>query len=147
MKKIFLCIAVLYTAVSCHYKVEINPTDAEQEIRLAEAEFNALVKQQGIAQGFYTFADDNATINTLKDSLIIGKDNIKNYYSQPKFAKAKVTWATDFVAVSKDGTLGYTYGKFKWTNIDSLGKTKILTGIFHTVWKKQSDGSWKYVWD
>jgi ketosteroid isomerase-like protein len=30
---------------------------------------------------------------------------------------------------------------------DSVGNKKDFKGIFHTVWKKQKDGSWKYVWD
>jgi ketosteroid isomerase-like protein len=58
-----------------------------------------------------------------------------------------VTWKPDFVDVSKDGEMAYTYGKFTWTFIDSLGNKNNFKGLFHTVWKKQKDGSWKYVWD
>jgi len=43
--------------------------------------------------------------------------------------------------------MAYTYGKYTMTIIDSAGESKVSNGIFHTVWKKQKDGSWKFVWD
>jgi len=43
--------------------------------------------------------------------------------------------------------MGYTYGKYIWSSTDPAGKPITFNGIFHTVWKKQPDGSWKYVWD
>ena len=37
----------------------------------------------------------------------------------------------------------HSYGKYIWTSKDASGKEEISKGIFHTVWKKQKDGSWK----
>ena len=31
--------------------------------------------------------------------------------------------------------------------IDSTGTTVADAGIFHTVWKIQPDGTWRFVWD
>lgn len=42
--------------------------------------------------------------------------------------------------------LGYTYGHYTYTTVDSTGKRIIYKGIFHSVWKKR-DGVWKFVWD
>jgi len=58
-----------------------------------------------------------------------------------------ITWSPDFVETSQDGTIGYTYGNYTWQSKDSSGKVNEAKGVFHTVWKKQKDGSWKYVWD
>ena len=30
---------------------------------------------------------------------------------------------------------------------NALGNENSMEGIFHTVWKRQEDGSWKFVWD
>ena len=57
------------------------------------------------------------------------------------------TWKPDFIDVSNDGTMSYTYGNYEWSMTDTLENTKISTGVFHTVWKKMLDGNWKYVWD
>jgi len=51
------------------------------------------------------------------------------------------------VDASETGDMGYTYGKYTWQSKDSSGKVDEAKGVFHTVWKKQKDGSWKYVWD
>ena len=117
------------------------------EVLKAEEDFKNLSQSKGIAQAFYTFADSNAVIKREHDTLIEGKENIKTYYAQPKFTKAFVSWKPDFIQVSDDGTLAYTFGKYVWTVTDSVGNKKDFKGIFHTVWKRQKDGSWKYVWD
>ena len=147
MKKSIVFLIAL-SILSCSKKEEpINPETLKAEVYKAEDDFKNLSQSKGIQEAFYAFADDNAVIKRENDTLIHGKENIKNYYSNPKFKKAAVTWKPDFVEVSADGTLGYTYGKYVWTVKDSLGNKKDLKGVFHTVWKKQKDGSWKYVWD
>lgn len=147
MKKVAL-LAVVLAAIGFLSVDKIqSETDRKDEIALAEKAFNDLVKSKGIAEGFYQFADKDAIIKRENDTLIKGRDNIRKYYSNPKLQNSTVTWKPDFVDVSKDGTMGYTYGRYVWTIKDSLGKTKDFKGIFHTVWKRQPDGSWKYVWD
>lgn len=124
-----------------------DPEAAKQAIAHAEAEFAKMAAEKGIAEAFYFFADDDATIKRQNDSLITGKEAIKNYYSAPFFKEASVTWSPDFVYASQSGDLGYTYGKYVWKGKDKDGKPLESTGIFHTVWKKNSKGEWKYMWD
>lgn len=60
----------------------------------------------------------------------------------------KFLWKPDTVIVAESGELVYTYGKYEHLEKDSVGNLKISSsGIFHTIWKKQKDGSWKFVWD
>ncbi|MGX7667400.1 YybH family protein [Flavobacterium pedocola] len=132
--------------IGCKPNSEQKP-DYKAEIIKAEKDFEKMVAEKGLAEGFYQYADSNAIIKREKDTLINGKESIRNYYSNPKFKKASVTWAPDFVSVSEKGDIAYTYGKYNWTVKDSTGKATIHKGIFHTVWKRQTDGSWKYVWD
>lgn len=122
-------------------------SNVQSEIENTEKAFNDLARSKGIAEAFYHFAAQDATIKRENDTLIKGRDNIKKYYSNPKLKNASVSWKPDFVDVSRDGTMAYTYGKYIWTVKDSAGKTTDYKGVFHTVWKKQADGSWKYVWD
>lgn len=148
MKKSNLLIIILFLLLSCHPKNGIQSEDAlNEEVFKAEDDFKNLSQSKGIAEAFYAFADENAVIKRENDSLIRGKENIKKYYENPKYKNAFVTWKPDFVEVSKDGEMAYTYGKYIWTFTDSVGNKKDFKGLFHTVWKKQKDGSWKYVWD
>lgn len=119
----------------------------EQEVFNTEKSFEKMCAEKGIADAFYFFADDNAVIKRQNDTLIIGNENIKNFYSKDFYKSAKVSWSPDFVDVSTSGDLAYTYGKYTWTAKDDSGKEVEYRGVFHTVWKKQTDNSWKYVWD
>lgn len=125
---------------------EYTPEKAEQEIREAEQEFAEMVANEGIAEGFIAFAAEDAVLKR-GDSLIIGKPGIADFLQAQPTQPATLQWTPDHVEVSASGDLGYTYGRYTYAYKDSLGNEKSMTGIFHTVWKKQEDGSWKYVWD
>ena len=83
------------------------------------------------------------------NSLIIGIDSLRESYKnkESEIGKVSLTWKPDFVDVAISGDLGYTYGKYVYTTTDSIGTKNVLEGIFHTVWKRQPDGTWKFVWD
>lgn len=148
MKKSIVFVIVSLLLVNCSEKSsKKSETELKNEIIKTEKEFENYCKINGIANGFYAFADSSAVIKLANDSLIKGKNNIKNHFDKSVSKSAKVTWNADFVDVSNDGTLAYTYGKYIWSVTDSLGNKKDFKGVFHTVWKRQKDDSWKYVWD
>lgn len=141
---IFNCILI----ISCKSEDKGDQREkAKQEIAQAEKDFNKMADEKGIAEAFTWFADSNVVVKRRNDSLIHGKEGLMNFYAAPFFKNATVSWAPDFIEVSADGTLGYTYGKYLWQSKDSTGKIDSARGVFHTVWKKQKDGSWRYVWD
>lgn len=139
-----LFLALLY---SCQSHEHSDPQKAKEEIAKAEKDFEKMAAEKGIAEAFDFFADSNAVIKRGNDSIIHGKAGIKNFYTAPYFKTATVQWSPDFIDVSSTGDMGYTYGQYRWQTKDSNGKVEVASGIFHTVWKKQPDGSWKYVWD
>lgn len=106
-----------------------------------------MAAQKGIAAAFTQYADSNAVIKRKNDSLINGVDAIKNFYIMGDYKQVKLNWSPDFIDASMSGDLGYTYGKYEWVSTDSAGKTQTYKGVFHTVWKKQKAGDWKFVWD
>lgn len=121
--------------------------NAKTGIAQAEKDFEKMAAEKGIAEAFWYFADSTAIIKRQRDTLIQGRENIRQYYSADYFKNATVNWSPDFIDASSQGDMGYTYGKYTWQSKDSSGKVNESTGVFHTVWKKQQDGSWKYVWD
>jgi ketosteroid isomerase-like protein len=116
------------------------------EIFKTERAFEKMAADSGLAKAFSFFADDSVVIDRGK-GLIKGKAGVREFYSDPGMAKVVLKWKPDFVEVSSSGDLGYTYGRFTHVIADSTGKITERTGVFHTVWKRQKDGSWKYVWD
>lgn len=132
---------------SCGSDTDSQSEKAKQDIAQAEKDFEKMAAEKGIAEAFWFYSDSNAVIKRNNDTLIQGKENIRNFYSSAFYKSASVSWSPDFIDASADGSLGYTYGKYIWRSSDSTGKPLEFKGVFHTVWKKQNDGSWKYVWD
>lgn len=117
----------------------------KSELFAVEKAFCAMAQSEGVEKAFLYFSADSAVILN-RDRLLKGKEAIrKRYQTFPQ--NAKLEWIPDFADVSISGDLGYTYGKYTFTSTDSLGHITKSGGIFHTVWKRQPDGKWKFVWD
>ena len=138
---ILLCIPFFHACTSREDQLE----KYKQEIVDTEKEFSDLARKEGIPAAFLAFAAEDAVLMR-NNTLVIGKEALKeSFRGSPK--NVSLSWQPDFVDVAESGDLGYTYGKFIYTSTDSLGKKSVQEGVFHTVWKRQADGSWKFVWD
>lgn len=144
----FVIVAGL-TATSCNNeeKKKGGKEKAKQEIGQAEKDFEKMAAEKGIAEAFWFYADSAAVIRKRDESLVHGKDSIRQLFSGDYFKTATVKWSPDHIDAAESGELGYTYGHYVWQSKDSTGKITESKGVFHTVWKKQADGSWKFVWD
>jgi len=136
----------LFLILFCSCQTESKKDSVEkwkQEIRKAEEDFAQMAKEKGIHDAFMSFAADDAVLQ--RGELIIGKEAIDQHLKRS--ISKNLAWSPDFVDVSSSGDLGYTYGKYVFTYNDSIGNPLEDIGIFHTVWKRQVDGTWKFVWD
>jgi ketosteroid isomerase-like protein len=146
---ILIIFTVFLIHFSCSKETRKNNTEKwKNEILAAEQEFADMAKNKGIREAFLAYAADDAVIMR-NNTLVIGKKDITEFLNnQPQSGEdASLAWKPDFVDVSASGDLGYTYGKYVYSYSDSSGTKQELTGVFHTVWKRQADGSWRYVWD
>lgn len=138
---------VLFSA--CTVEIEKDSMEKwKEEIVETEMNFSAMAGEKGISEAFISFAAEDAVLMR-NNKLLIGKQALVAYLdSQPtKVHNEKLSWEPDFVDVSASGDLGYTYGDFTYSYTDSTGAIVENKGVFHTVWKRQADGSWKFVWD
>lgn len=133
-------------ACACSNSTEDLAQKAESEIYRAELDFSALAQKEGVPKAFETFAADDAVINR-NNTIVEGKTAIAEFYRQGNWENATLQWKPDKVFASASGDLGYTYGKYLYTSVDSAGQKITSEGIFHSVWKKQADGQWRFVWD
>lgn len=147
MKNSFLTILGIAIFFSCSTK-DSQKNKWKNEIIETERAFAEMALKEGITKAFVAFAATEAVLMR-NNNLIVGKEAIQAKYSKlfSDTAREELTWQPDFVDVSLSGDLAYTYGKYIYSTIDSLGIQQRSEGIFHTVWKRQSDGKWKFVWD
>lgn len=148
MKAILFSLIVCFTILSCQSpsNVAIDINKCKAEIIQAEKDFEMMAAEKGIKEAFLFYASDSVAINRF-NLIYKGKKQINLYFDYVKMNDVKLNWTPDFVDVASSGDMGYTYGKYTYTHKDSTGKTVENKGVFHTVWKKQADGNWKFVWD
>lgn len=143
----FILLSSLHLHSSAQSAVIVDKEKIRKEISAAEKNFQQDLATGGVAYAFHKYAAENAVIKREGDTLIRGREAIKNYYSNPSYKAAVAEWSPDFIDVSGDGSMAYTYGKYKWRFTDKDGKVNTYEGVFHTVWKRQAGGVWRYVWD
>ena len=118
----------------------------KSEIIAVEEAFNDMAQEEGIEKAFTFYAAEDGVLRR-NHKIIQGKADISAWYNNDVRPGDSLSWTPTFVDISAAGDLAYTYGDFTFSYLDSLGQRKVNTGIFHTVWKRQKDGSWRYVWD
>ena len=144
-KLIILVFVVIIQACSNNTREELV-AQWKQEIVQAEKDFSAMAGEEGIPAAFLAYAAQDAVLKR-GNNLVVGRDAIKERFAQQNLGNVKLEWSPDFVDVSESGDLGYTYGNYTFTSTDSLGNKVEDKGIFHTVWKRQANGEWRFVWD
>jgi ketosteroid isomerase-like protein len=117
-----------------------------EEVAATEAAFAAMAEEKGLKEAFLAYADENAVLNR-GNRLYQGREQIAAYFDAQKIEEVSLVWTPEFIDVSDDGTLAYTYGPFTLSGKSAEGEAIKAQGIFHTVWKRQPDGDWKYVYD
>jgi len=145
-KLVILCLVLNF---SCAQPTSDEQKEAwKKEIMGAEKAFNDRAEEVGIQMAFYEFAADDAVIMR-NNKLISGKTDIRDYLagSENDSTEVSLQWTANFADVAESGELGYTYGTYEYLLTTKSGSTQKFEGIFHTVWKKQKDGTWKFVWD
>lgn len=102
---------------------------------------------RGLGNAFIDFADDSVIVMRNKEFPIIGKKELAKYYLNHEGDIKPLYWEPVKAEVSPDGQLGYTFGKWEYRDVDKNGKKNTGYGNYLTVWKRQKDNSWKYVYD
>ena len=131
--------------ISCNMKTDKQLTEKwKHEVMETEKAFAELVRKEGMHKAFVSFAAADAALMR-NNELVLGKKNIDIFYTGQSSRNLK--WTVEFVDVSASGDMAYTYGHYSFSSVDEDGGHKEDRGVFHTVWKRQQDGSWKFVYD
>jgi len=138
-------ILLCFTLIACNKEPDKSQSEKwKREIMETENKFSNMASEVGIHNAFIVYAAEDAVLMR-NDDLVMSKKYIDLFYKN-KNSKG-LAWTPDFVDVAASGDLGYTYGHYTFSHTDSTGKLIVNKGIFHTVWKRQSDGNWRFVWD
>ncbi len=136
-----LLLACLFFIFSCNNAPADFREQAEQEIKKADMAMSDQASKEGFQKTLLAFADDSAVKYEAGHLPIIGKTALKEFWAAQPETKA-ISWKPFKVEAAASGDLGYTLGYWKYISHDTT-----LHGSYYTIWKKQADGSWKFVLD
>jgi len=138
MKKI-IALVVLVLFYSCK-EVDCSKRACD-EIMHADKAMNELAGKEGFHTALLKFADDSIIKPNEGDLPVIGKKLVEAKWAGKADTK-DISWRAIRVEAAKAGDFGYTFGYWKF-----IMKDTTLYGNYCTVWKKQKDGAWKFVFD
>lgn len=117
-----------------------------EEIRQAERDFCALVVQDGAAVAFPAFmAEPSVFAGDVFPTRAAALAALGQRKRRPGVA---THWEPVFADVSTSGDFGYAWGN-SWTTGLTMpeGQPRAAEGFTFTVWRKQADGTWKFILD
>ena len=97
---------------------------------------------------FIAFADQSVIMISDGGRTVVGIDSLTSVMGTDNPpGSPTLKWEPLKAEVAVSGDLGYTFGRYQRISIDSLNNESSRYGTYVSVWKKQEDGSWKFVID
>ena len=147
MKRAYFWIATILLMSACVNKHQpvTNKEDDKQNMLSADRDFSSLSEEKGMKAAFLEYIDSNGVLLRPANLPIKGADAI-DFLIQQNDTGYTFTWAPKDGFVAQSGELGYTFGVYTLRQKDNDTATAIH-GTYVSIWKKQSDGKWKFVMD
>ena len=142
-KRITLAVLAVFT-VGCCTSVDRNV--AEHELMNADRAFAADSEKYGLDGWMDWFAPD-AVIFPPDSVAVRGTDDMRIYYEEIRFDPTRLNWEPSGADVSDDGTVGMTWGTWRYMIVDPDGVEKASSGKYLTAWHRQGDGAWRVTAD
>ena len=117
---------------------------ALQEMVKTEQAFSKMAEEKNTRDAFMTFIADDGLL--FRPGAVNGKKWMIEHPVPPTDKKPLLAWQPSFAGMAASGDMGFTTGPWEFKG-DIKDEKPSGYGHFVTVWKKQPDGSWKFVVD
>lgn len=143
MKRVILLFATVLLVAGCNETP--SPDQAKEDLMKVDREFSAMSVAEGAPKAFAAYIGEGATVFQDNAMPFTGQEEILPLYDG--LTAGTLEWEPYFADVSANDDLGYTLGHWDYTITDSTGAEQTASGYYVTIWKRQADGSWKFVFD
>ena len=117
---------------------------ALQEMVKTEQAFSKMAEEKDIRDAFMAYIADDGLL--FRPGAVNGKKWMLEHPVPPVDTKPLLAWQPAFAGMAASGDMGFTTGPWEFKDDVKDAKPNGY-GHFVTVWKKQPDGSWKFVVD
>jgi ketosteroid isomerase-like protein len=141
MKKL---LGFIFILTACHQKKEPGKDLSQQaigEIISADTAMSNLATRIGFFQALSAYAEDSVIIPRVNRFPLRTKSEADSVWASRPVIK-ELTWKPITAHASVSGDMGYSFGYASYVGKDTTTYTN-----YCTIWKKQKDGSWKFVYD
>src|SRR5215213_2921123 len=115
-----------------------------QEMVKTEQAFSKMAEEKDTRDAFLAFIADDGLL--FRPGAVNGKKWMLEHPVPPSDKKPLLAWQPSYAGMAASGDMGFTTGP--WESKADIKDEKLSGhGHFVTVWKKQADGSWKFVVD
>jgi len=122
----------------------VQGQSALQEMVKTEQAFSKMAEEKNARDAFMTFIADDGLL--FRPGAVNGKKWMLEHPVPPSDKKPLLAWQPSFAGMAASGDMGFTTGPWE-AKADIKDEKPSGYGHFVTVWKKQADGSWKFVVD
>jgi len=134
---------VVIAIVVC-FAGQVSAQSALQEMVKTEQAFSKMAEEKNTRDAFLAFIADDGLL--FRPGAVNGKKWLLEHPAPPTDKKPLLAWQPSFAGMSASGDMGFTTGPWELKG-DVKDEKPSAYGHFVTVWKKQADGTWKFVVD
>ncbi|MEO5947782.1 MAG: SgcJ/EcaC family oxidoreductase [Chitinophagaceae bacterium] len=145
MKRITVILLVLIT-FSCNQKKVDQKAEGEKIMQLSK-EWSQIASSGDVEKTVTYWAED-ATLMSPGQTPLVGKSAIRQMVEESfKVPGFRISWEPLSVEVSESGDMAYMIENSQVSIPDSTGKIITHYNKAVSIWRKQTDGTWKNVVD
>ena len=137
---------VLVFVMSCKTK-EVDKKAEGEKVMETSREWSKMASAGDVEKTLAYWAD-SAILMSAEQPVLTGKTAIRQMVEESfKIPGFKISWEPVSVEVSDNGDMAYLIENSQISYPDSTGKVNTYNNKVVTIWRKQTDGSWKNVVD
>lgn len=126
------------------FSIMAHGQSALQDMVKTEQAFSKTAEDKNARDAFMEFIADDGLL--FRPGAVNGKKWMLEHPVPPSDKKPLLAWQPAFAVMAASGDMGFTTGPWE-AKPDIKDEKPAAFGHFVTVWKKQSDGTWKFVVD
>ena len=142
LKIILLIIGVLFMVQNNIH----SANEPKAQLLQVDKDFSKMSEEKGMAIAFDFYMADAAIMIKNNMAPVAGRNAINKLF-QNASENEQLIWSPIFAEIAESKDLGYTIGEWTFSITDSTGAVEKSYGHYISIWKKQNDGNWKYVFD
>jgi ketosteroid isomerase-like protein len=146
-RKLFFPLTISVLTLGCN-ETKVDLKAEEAAIAKADSTWSALSAEAKDVDKIVSYWTNDAVVLPPDQPIVKGKEALRKFVEEslniPGFS---ISWKSSDIQFSPDGKLAYMYGENMMSMNDSTGNKISVPGRGYSIWRKESDGSWKCVVD